>query len=437
MHLIIYTPKITPRVEYIFSSLLNAIGVQKFQLTQNIDFYNRSESLKISYSSDYVGENILWIESVNLLFEKEIKEQKIDIFEWNGVKAFFKTVNGDLPFDIFAASFYLISRYEEYLPHKRDNYGRYAHENSAAFKHDFLKLPLVNIWLKQFAELLLKKFPFLHLTPQAFHFLPTYDIDIAWSYLQKGWLRNAGGLIKSMMDGNRARVSERVQVLFGNQKDPFDSYEWLDELHKKYELQPIYFFLLAHRNKDYDKNILPDKKPLQKLIQQISSKYTAGIHPSWQSGDKQELLKEELEILHRITGRKADKSRQHYIRMVLPETYRRLISAGITEDYSMGYGSINGFRASYCLPYKWYDLEKEEMSSLTIYPFCYMEANSYYEQQYTTEEALSEIEHYYKIAKEVNGLLITVWHNHFLGTDNMFKDWREVYETIIEKIITT
>ncbi len=433
MQVLIYTPSINPRVEYIFSTLFNAIGVQKFQLTQDVSLYNNSSGFKINYSSSFVDENILWIEPVNLLFEREIKEQKIDFFKWNETKAFFKTVNGDLPFDIFAASFYLITRYEEYLPHKLDMYGRYAHENSVSFKEDFLKLPLVNLWLQQFSKELIKKFPSLHLTPQIFHFLPTYDIDIAWSYLHKGWLRNAGGLIRSMMDGDWARINERVNVLLGKQKDPFDSYRWLDQLHEQHQIKPIYFFLLAQQNKAYDKNILPKKKSLQKLIQQHGSKYDVGIHPSWQSGDKPELLKEEIEILEKIIISKVNKSRQHYIRMTLPDTYRRLSACGITEDYSMGYGSINGFRASYCLPYKWYNLQKEEITSLAIYPFCFMDANSYYEQHYTSKEALNEMEHYYKITKEVNGLLITIWHNHFLGTDKMFEGWKE-YRTTIDRI---
>jgi hypothetical protein len=118
--------------------------------------------------------------------------------------------------------------------------------------------------------------------------------------------------------------------------------------------------------------------------------------------------------------------------MNLPDTYRRLIDAGITEDYSMGYGSINGFRASYCLPYKWYDLQKEETTNLTVFPFCYMEANSFYEQQYSPEEALQEMKDYYRVTKQANGLFITIWHNHFLGSDKMFKGWREVYRTMIE-----
>jgi hypothetical protein len=429
MQLLVYTPKITPRVEYIFSILLNAIGVQRFQVTQDVTFFNTSESYKINYSSALGDENILWIEPVHLLFEIEIKEPKIDVFKWNETKAFFKTPNGDLPFDIFAASFYLITRYEEYLPHKLDMYGRYAHENSLASKEGFLKMPLVNIWLQDLKKIIVQKFPSLHLTPQTFHFLPTYDIDIAWSYLHKGWRRNLGGLLRSMADGEWALASERINVVFGNQKDPFDSYQWLHKLHEEYQLKSIYFFLLADKNKDYDKNILPAKDALQKLIQQHNYKYCAGIHPSWQSGDKMDLLQKEIKTLEKITGKKAKKSRQHYIRMQLPDTYRRLIEAGITEDYSMGYGSINGFRASYCLPYNWYDLQKEETTSLTIYPFCFMDANSYYEQHQTPGEASNEMHHYYQVTKSVNGLLITVWHNHFLGTDRMFKGWKEVYRT--------
>lgn len=432
--MLIYNQTSSSRADYIFSTLLRAVGISHYCFTTNKTSFEDSKQAKINYSEERITQDEFWLKPVSLLFEKEIEEQAIDCFAWLESKAFFKTSESDFPFDIFAASFYLISRYEEYLTHKPDMHGRYAHENSLAFKEDFLNLPIVNIWLQQFIGELLKKFPSLHLKPQTFHFIPTYDIDIAWSYLHKGWLRNAGGLVRSMMNAEWSRVSKRINVLFGNQEDPFDSYEWLDELHKKHQLNPLYFFLLAQRNKDYDKNILPRKKALQKLIQQHNSKYAVAIHPSWQSGDKAELLKDEIAILEKLSGSKVNKSRQHYIRMTLPETYRRLIEAGITEDYSMGYGSINGFRASYCLPYKWYDLQKEETTSLTIYPFCYMDANSYYEQHHNPEEALTEMEHYYQITKEVNGLLITIWHNHVLGTGKMFKGWREMYKTAIEKI---
>ena len=71
-------------------------------------------------------------------------------------------------------------------------------------------------------------------------------------------------------------------------------------------------------------------------------------------------------------------SRQHFIRFTLPDTYRQLINAGIKEEFSMGYGSVNGFRASVALPFYWFDLEKNEATSLLVYLFCFMDANSFF-----------------------------------------------------------
>jgi hypothetical protein len=432
--LYVYTQALSSRVEYIFSTLLSAVGVQDFIFTTDQTLFAPHVGPKINYSAQPITADELWIQPAKLLFERGVKEQEIICFNCNGSKAFFKTSDGDFPFDIFAASFYLISRYEEYLPHKKDLYGRYAHENSLAYKEDFLKLPLVNFWLQEFGKTLGQKCPALTLFPKPFTFLPTYDIDIAYSYLHKGVARNLGGFIKAMWGSEWALVKERMNVLFGKQQDPFDSYQWMDKLHHALQLKPLYFFLFARENKAYDKNILPSRLPMKQLVRQHAQRYEVGIHPSWQSGDKEEFLKEELQLLEEVSGRKMTKSRQHYIRMNLPETYRKLIDAGIAEDYSMGYGSINGFRASYCLPFFWYDLQKEEITKLTIYPFCYMDANSYYEQQYNCDEALKEMDHYYKITKEVSGLLVTIWHNHFLGTDKMFRGWRESYRTMCQNL---
>src|SRR5690606_37520211 len=119
-------------------------------------------------------------------------------------------------------------------------------------------------------------------------------------------------------------------------------------------------------------------------------------------------------------------SRQHYIRFTLPATYRKLLQVGIKKDFSMGYGSINGFRASIASSFNWYDLEQETPTGLLIYPFCFMDANAFYQQQLTPQQASTEMMHYYQVIKTVRGLMITIWHNHFLGADKDFKGWREV-----------
>lgn len=216
--MLIYIRYNSPRADYIFSTLLSALGIDKYTVTADKTLLKDLEGPKINYSEERITEEELWIKPFDLLFENKAEEQTIHCFGFNETKAFFKTPDGDFPFDIFAASFYLISRYEEYLPHKTDMYGRYAHENSLAFKEGFLKFPAVNIWLRYFKKTVLKKFPFLHFSPRAFQFLPTYDIDIAWSYLHKAWFRNFGGLLRSMGAGEWSLVSERMKVVSGNQK---------------------------------------------------------------------------------------------------------------------------------------------------------------------------------------------------------------------------
>ena len=362
-----------------------------------------------------------------------IREQDIECFEANNYKAFFKT-EGDFLFDIFAASFFLLSRYEEYLPHQKDMYGRYAHESSLAFKENFLHLPIINIWIKDFKEALRAKFPSLAIHRPPFTFFPTYDIDEAYSYKYKQWWRTAGGLVKAIVNGQWSILSERIKVLFGKNKDPYDAFEWMNELHGQYNLKPEYFFLIAGKTGKYDKNILPSKKAMQDLIQEHSNRYSIGIHPSWQSGDDPDKLKFEILRLGHISGKQILSSRQHFIRFILPHTYRRLIDLGIESDFSMGYGSINGFRASVATPFYWYDLEKDEQTKLLLYPFCFMEANSFFEQKFSPQQTLEELEHYYNIVKSVNGTLITIWHNTFLGTSKLSKGWREVYEQFVRQL---
>lgn len=430
--MIVFSNTITPRLQYISDFIGKEITGKPFQLTSDKETFRSYSGPKINYSAELITGDEFFLKPHTLLFEKNIQQQDINCFVSDGNKAFFKT-KGDFSFDAFAASFYLLSRYEEYLAHSQDMYGRYTHENSLAFRENFLDLPLINIWIKRLKEKLSEKFSVLNFQQPVFNFIPTYDIDIAYSYRHKGFWRNAGGMIKSMMNWRWVEISERWNVLTGKKEDPYDAYAWMDKLHEKYQLKPYYFFHVGRRTGRYDKNISPFNSAMSKLIQHHYYRYPIGIHPSWESGNKPELLKDEIQVLHKITGGKVISSRQHYIRFILPGTYRQLIDSGIQNDFSMGYGSINGFRASVASPFYWYDLEQETCTKLLLFPFCFMEANSFYEQKFSTQQAFSELKHYYNIIKTIHGLMITIWHNNFLGTGKQFAGWREIYENFVRE----
>jgi hypothetical protein len=429
--ILLYAPISSSRLQYSVAFILKELLGLDCAITIDSEEFKNHEGVGINYSATAIKEKEFWIPNCELLFENSIKEQPITCFETNGYKAFYKTIAGDFAFDIFAATFYLLTRYEEYLPHTKDMYGRYAHENSMAFKEGFLHLPLINIWAKDFIRVIKKKFPAPEYQYKAqyaiFRFKPTYDIDIAFSYKHKGFVRNIGGFLKSPS-------VERIKVLLGLQKDPFDCFSWLNELHQQNNLTATYFFLVAEKNSTYDKNILPSQDVMWRLVKHHAKKYTVGIHPSWQSGDDNTLLKKEIEQLGamvQVANSAPTLSRQHYIRFNLPEGYQKLIEAGITNDHSMGYGSINGFRASVASSFYWYDLQNEQYTDLRIHPFCFMDANAYYEQHFSAQQAYEELLQYYKVCKEVNGTLITIWHNNFLGTAKEFEGWREMYEQFV------
>jgi len=435
--MIVYSPAISPRLQYTIDFMAKEMQEAEFRLTDSKEEFLNYTGAKINYSHQRIT-NEIWIvpfgKNGGIVFETQITQQETRCFNYNGMKAFFKT-GGDYPFDVIAASFYLLSRYEEYLPHEKDEYGRFAHKNSLAYKENFLHQPLVNMWMKDFKIVIRERWPNLPLKPitDRFSFLPTYDIDIAWSYKHKGFIRNTGGLLAEVFKGRFKSASTRLRVLWNSQEDPFDVYDWLHALHGQYNLKPYYFFLIANKTGKFDKNIPPHNPAMKELIKQHALHYPVGIHPSWQSGDENSLLKKEITDLSSITAQQILCSRQHYIRFQLPDTFRALLERGILFDFSMGYGSINGFRASVASPYYWYDLQKDHQTELMLFPFCYMDANSLFEQRLSPAKAYEEMEHYYKAVKDVAGTLVIIWHNFILSGTNSYAGWREIYQQFLAK----
>lgn len=429
--MVLYSPHITPRLRYIVDFCSSELFDEPIRLTSDKAMFLAFDGPRVNYSAGQI-EKVFSIVPAGLLFETGIAPQPITCTDLDGRTVFFAT-GGDFPFDIFSAAFYLLSRYEEYLPHEKDVYGRYAHTQSLAWREGFLDVPLVNYWLQDLRAALVRYYPAISFRYPAFKFIPTYDIDSAFSFLHKEWWRNLGGAMKSIARGRWGGLRQRIEVLRGIRQDPFDAYEWLDSLHLYCRLRPYYFFLVAARCKGVDRNLPLSSAGFRELIQYHAVGYRLGIHPSWQSGDDEKLLREEIEWLEVISGQPINRSRQHFIRFALPETYRRLLHHRIHRDFSMGYGTINGFRASVASSFYWYDLGKEEATELRVFPFCFMDSNSYYKQKYTAAQAMTELLHYYRHTRKVNGLMITIWHNNFLGTDPHFAGWREVYEIFLKE----
>ncbi len=432
MNLIVYSKSKSPRLEYILNVILGQLlGIEYLLITNKIDF-EKSSSPKINFSDYPFSCDIFHIIPHTLLFEKSIKPQNIEVYEYQGLPAFFKSHEGkgDLPFDIFSMAFYLLSRYEEYLPFPKDDFGRFTAKESLVAKHGFLEMPLINLWAKKLGALLKARFPSLAIREPEFKFQPTYDIDYVWAYLNKGFFRTSGGFLKDLLTLNFQNISTRTKVLLKIEKDPFFTFDYLNQLHEKNKHFPIFFFLLANWGK-FDKNTSYKNPALQKSILTVSEKYDIGIHPSFQSNSKEELITVEKLRLERISRKTISKSRQHFLILDFPRTYQNLIKAGIKEDYTMGYASRVGFRASIASSFFWYDIENEKITALKVHPFQVMDVTLKQYLNLSPEEVIQKITPIINVCKEVGGTFTTLWHNSSLSDETEWRGWRKVYEQIL------
>lgn len=431
---LVYTHKLTNRARYMFRLYFRELLGLELRVTDNPQEFLAWEGPRVSYAQQPLTDELFFY-SRNLLFETGINEQNISVFEWEGNKVFFATGKASaLPFDPFAAGFYLVSRYEEYLPHIRDNIDRFDAKNSLAYQHGFLLRPVINEWALLVMAKLQEKFPKLVFKRKNYSYIPTIDIDNAFAYRQKGFMRTIGGYVKALINFNFEDIRLRTRVLLGLQKDPYDTYTYQLALQKQYNLKPIYFFLVG----DYgvnDKNISTQNRRFRELIRHISDYAQVGVHPSFGSNKEPSRLQVEISRLKNILHGDITKSRQHFLMLKFPNTYRHLIERDITDDYSMGFANEIGFRAGICTPFYFYDLDFESETSLRVHPFAVMDATLNLYMHLSPEEAITRVKQIIHDVKKVDGVFMSLWHNETLSDEKQWRGWRAVYEAIVEEAV--
>jgi hypothetical protein len=122
------------------------------------------------------------------------------------------------------------------------------------------------------------------------------------------------------------------------------------------------------------------------------------------------------------------------LRLHIPETYRVLLSHNILEDWTMGYADDIGFRASIAFPYNWYDLNKEEVTNLKIYPFAAMDVTLKNYLKLSPNEAVARISEMSKNLRLVGGTFCTLWHNVTVNDLDDWVGWRKAYEQILQAV---
>jgi hypothetical protein len=427
--ILFYSEKITPRIEYIAKLYFEQILLTKVLFTSDLNYFINSDFPKINYSEKPAGSGI-YLHPHSLLFETKIGKPNIEQVFYSNAKYFFpSSADSFLPFDLFAAGFYLVTRYEEYISDEKDHFGRFLAVKSILYENDLLKKPVVNIWAGMLAAEISKVYPQLVWPERKFRFLSTIDVDNAWAYRHKGFARTGGAIANALLKAKLGDFFERLAALLQLKSDPYDNFSYIHSVFERNEKLVRFFYLLGNYGK-FDKNVSHKNRYYRKLIQQTKRKYEVGIHPSVAAAtDKTgNTLGEEKQRLEQITGSEIKISRQHYLKIEYPVTFRNFLKAGISEDYSLGYASETGFRAGISTPFYFYDLERETTTGLLLIPFQVMDVTLQQYLEHKPDEAWEEIQNLMNEVKNVKGTFVSVWHNESVNDRGIWKGWREVFE---------
>ena len=439
--MLIYAEHNTPRLRYVLNFIFRDVFRIEFEITVAKDEFEVYRGPKLNYSDvEFAGS--VRVPVSGLLWETGVKDIDPGLNSRETPPALFHTENtrdrtgrSDIPglsFDLLAAVFYMISRYEEYLPFEADRHGRFEAGSSLAGKNGFLEVPVVDLWILDLGERLRNSFTGMQLPDVDFQFQPTCDIDLPYAFLHRGTIRTLGARVKAGLNAELDPILRR-EVLSGQSRDPFDTYSEIEAVHALHKIRPKIFFLTSRYGK-FDKSISPGRKAFKNLVLQTGKYADLGIHPSYRASDSRAELRKEIRMLSSITGEEISRSRQHFLKFRLPGSYRDYITAGIREDYSMGFASAAGFRAGTSRPFNFYDLDAEEETSLRVVPFEVMDRSLKDYMNLPPEKALEKIMSIAGTIRRTGGIFTTIWHNDAFSEHGEWKGWKEVYLQMINSL---
>ncbi|WP_281542437.1 polysaccharide deacetylase family protein [Maribacter aestuarii] len=402
------------------------LGVEIGYATKVEDFIKHSGP-KMTYTKQPL-QNEFFVKSNDLLFEQGINDVPISVMDWDDTPCFFGTdERSNVPFDVFAASFYLLSRYEEYLPHVKDIHGRFSPKDSLAYQNNFLHKPVVDIWAFKLLAQLQERFPELEGGKRNYEYVSLLDVTTSHCYSHRGVVRGISGLALDLGTLKLRRVIERLAVWLKLRKDPYDNFSELINWHREYGVKSIFFFQFADYSK-YDKNVSINNNNFKSLIKYIADYSTVALAASYTSFNNEEVLKKEKNNLEGVINRAVTSSRMRYNRVDVPDTYRRLLAAEFTDDYTMGYSHEIGFRAGTCTSFAFYDIPLEIQQPIKVHPYA---VHDYALSTLKREGEVSlRLNLVYDEVKNVNGGFRTVFSNELLGSSERL-EWKTIYKAVL------
>lgn len=329
--------------------------------------------------------------------------------------------------DIVASAFFLLSRYEEWLhPHDlRDVHGRFVGRQSLPARAGFLHRPIVDEygallrrWLRDAGCVVREPetgFSEIYLT---------HDVDaIAYYRHLRGFL----GGVKQAMFGRTTSLHDVLRASKALSNDAAYTFPWLLEQDAMVpQAHAIYFVKAAVETDrfDYPQYNLRGGDARQLFAFLRDNGCEIGLHASYFSGTQPAVIPDERQKLQEALQQPVTANRWHYLRTLQPADFGALVQAGITDDFTMGYADVAGFRLGTCRAVRWIDAQTGTVTPLVLHPLTVMDctlSNANYMNLQTEDEALDYVEALLSEVQKHRGEAVLLWHNSNVIGDSYHK----------------
>lgn len=331
--------------------------------------------------------------------------------------------------DVFASTFFMLTRWEEYTDQERDEHGRFPATHALAWRAGFLDRPVVNEYANLLWQLLLRLGWQAPRPERAFRLQISHDVDHPQLWpTPAARLRTLGGSLLRRHQPREALFW--LKKHFFRRQDPYDTFDELMDLAEQTG-QPAHFNFLGERPKGSDAWYALNAPFVQNLLQKITARgHVVGFHPSYEAYDDPVAFSRELESVRRVSGQAVTSGRQHLLRFSPPYTWQRWADAGLDWDSSAGYSEAPGFRAGICDTYPVFNFLTRQQLPLREKPLVAMDVTMALHQKLTPAQATEQLEQLRREVRKHQGEFTLLWHNSSWNT-YFWAAWREVYRSFV------
>jgi Family of unknown function (DUF7033) len=432
------------QIQYVFYHLNHTFDISWFLTNNSFDF------IRDKNSENKTNSKIIFnLSNQEINFETINSYENIPIlFPLNTCNEIYSVQSRSIIFnhDILKSAFYLLSGYQETIAEERDIFDRYRHEVSIQEKLNITNTPVVNYYFEWIGEGL-KKYCELNglsiekrniFTPFAVHL--THDIDkLNFHTINRVLykIKELTGLVTPTTSKTKLFKQIAVSLFeilkFSKKKNPSWDFEKLRNTEKSHGYKSDFFFLPKDiKNQDSDYTFKEER--LKDLFSFLKSEdCEIGLHGTVKSAkDTEQLLKTKNELEH-YAKVQTNGIRQHRLIYYHPQTLHHQEDAGFIYDTTIGFAEHEGFRNSYCLPFKAFDFNTNKMFNIWEIPLILMDVTVFLYRDLKSNEVLKKVEELVLEIKKFNGVFTLLWHNGFPDEDR-FPGSSYAYKQILDII---